>query len=310
MASLRDIRSRIKSVQNTKQVTRAMKMVAAAKLRRAQERIFQTRPYAFKIRDLIVNLQRYASSDAHPLLETRDEVGATLFIIVTGDRGLAGAFNANVIKLAESTVGTDYAKARSRGDLYVLAVGRKASEHFGKRDYQMAARLEGLFDDLTFAEAQRVVDIAVEGFREGRWDEVKIVYNEFKNTISQNRIVEPLLPIPADRFLTPVMEEDLEGPLPGGEDDDRHRIDYIFEPSAEDILQALVPRYLAYQVWRILLESNAAEQGARMVAMDNATNNAEDLLEELKLKYNRARQDAITTEIIEITSGAEALEGQ
>ncbi len=147
--------------------------------------------------------------------------------------------------------------------------------------------------------------MAVEGFLNGTWDEVKVVYNEFRNTISQNRIVEPFLPIPKNRFLTPIMEREIkrhEGP------EGRYAVDYIFEPDASDILETLVPRYLNYQMWRILLESNAAEQGARMVAMDNATSNAEELLRELRLKYNRARQDAITKEIIEITSGADAHE--
>ncbi len=306
MASLRDIRGRINSVENTKQVTRAMKMVAAAKLRRAQERIFETRPYAFKLREIIHHLKDRADAAEHPLFEQREGgEGGVLVIVVTGDRGLAGAFNSNAIKLAEQTIEERYAAERRAGTLYVMGVGRKASEHFAKRDYQMAATYRGLYDDLQFGHAREIAEEATRGFKEEEWDEVVLVYNEFKNTISQNRIAEPLLPIPEDRFTTPVMEEagGSEAEMPEGQE-----VDYIFEPSAERILEALVPQYVSYQVWRALLESNAAEQGARMVAMDNATTNAEDLLDELRLKYNRARQDAITTEIIEITSGAEALE--
>ena len=303
MASLRDIRNRINSVKNTQQVTRAMKMVAAAKMRRAQERIFRLRPYAFRVRQIINHLKGHVDPAAHPLFQPRETVGGVLIVIVTADRGLAGAFNTNVIKKAEETI-AQFEEQRGNGNLFLLCVGRKGHDYFAKRGYQLLGDFRGVFDRLSFDVAQDVVRIMSEGYLEGRWDRVLVVYNEFKNTISQNRIAEPFLPIPAEQFLTPVMESALaqEPEMPHGQ-----AVDYIFEPEAERILEALVPRFLNYQLWRVLLESNAAEQGARMVAMDNATSNAEELLRDLRLKYNRARQSAITTEIIEITSGANAL---
>lgn len=313
MASLRDIRNRISSVKNTQQVTRAMKMVAAAKLRKAQEQIFRTRPYAFKLGETITRLLHYIEVDS-PVIALgpegqrffmeRDTVERALLIIVTADRGLAGAFNANIIKLAEQTIEEHFSEHHNRGDLFLMCVGRKGHEYFKRRDFQLIGDYRGVFDKLTYEVPKQIMEEATEGFIEGKWDEVHILYNEFKNTISQNRIVEPLLPIPEERFVTPVMEKETEheakpkeGQLP----------DYIFEPDPRSILQVLIPKFLNFQVGRALLESNAAEQGARMVAMDNATTNADDLLRDLKLKYNRARQDAITKELIEITSGADAL---
>lgn len=305
MANLRDIRNRIDSVENTKQVTRAMKMVAAAKLRRAQERIFQTRPYSFKLRELVEHLKEELDPTSHELFPPRESVDGALLIVVTADRGLAGAFNSNVIRRAEDTIAENYAALRKKDALRLLCVGRKGHEHFAKRDYQLVGDYKGIFDNLSFDIGKAVAEQAIEGYLDGTWDEVQIVYNEFKNTISQNRIVEPLIPIPDERFSTPVMQEEFNGISTVDIDKE---VDYLFEPNPEALLNELVPRFLHYQVWRALLESNAAEQGARMVAMDNATSNAEELLEDLRLAYNRARQDAITTEILEITSGAEALE--
>ncbi|MBT8399581.1 MAG: ATP synthase F1 subunit gamma [Rhodothermia bacterium] len=302
MASLRDIRNRIGSVKNTQQVTRAMKMVAAAKLRRAQERIFRTRPYSYQVGKIIAHLREHIDPTVHPLFETRESVTAVLLVIVTADRGLAGGFNSNIIKRAEETIRSRYSRYHESGNLHLVCVGRKGHEHFTKRGYQLVGDFRGTFDDLSFASAQKVVGLVVEGYREGRWDDVQLVYNEFKNTISQNRIVEPLLPIPAEHFVTPVMEQTLETDAAAS-----NAVEYIFEPDPRAILDVLVPRFLNYEVWRALLESNAAEQGARMVAMDNATSNADELLRDLRLKYNRARQDAITKELIEITSGADAL---
>lgn len=302
MASLRDIRTRIASVKNTQQITRAMKMVAAAKLRKAQERIFTARPYAFKIHEMIGHLRAHLDPENHPLFEEREEVRSALLIVITSDRGLAGAFNSNLMKVTEEHIRA----ALSGLDLHVLAVGRKGHEHFAKRDYKLVGDFRGVFDDLQFPLAAEVIDRAVEGYTSGKWDRVEVAYNEFKNTISQNRVVEPLLPIPTEAFETPVMEASEEyGQATHGESEEA--IDYLFEPSPEALLNRLIPEFLEYQLWRMVLESNAAEQGARMVAMDNATTNAGELLDELRLTYNQARQAAITTEIIEISSGAEAL---
>jgi F-type H+-transporting ATPase subunit gamma len=303
MASLRDIRGRIGSVKNTQQITRAMKMVAAAKLRRAQERIFTTRPYAFKIREMIGHLRQRLDPTDHPLFQPREEIRGALLIVVTSDRGLAGAFNTNLLKVAEVEIAERFAAPRDAGTLHVLAVGRKAHEYFAKRGYPMVGDFRGLFNDLRFPKAGQIVDLAVEGYLDGQWDAVEVVYNEFKNTITQNRIAEPLIPIPADAILTPVMEASASYDTDAASGD----VEYLFEPSAEVLLEKLIPEFLQYQLWRMLLESNAAEQGARMVAMDNATTNAGELLKDLQLTYNRARQAAITTEIIEISSGAEAL---
>lgn len=305
MASLHDIRNRIASVKNTQQLTRAMKMVAAAKLRKAQERIFTTRPYAYKLGQTIGHLKAHVDPSAHPLFEQREDVEKVLLIIVTADRGLAGAFNANIIKLAEQTIAEKYAAYRDSGNLLLMCVGRKGHEHFSNRDYTLTGDFRGVFDNLDFDTANAVADRVEEGYRAGEWDEAVLLYNEFKNTISQNRIAEPYLPIPEEQFVTPVMED--EGDHDSAESAEGSS-DYIFEPNPEAILDMLVPQYLSYQVWRALLESNASEQGARMVAMDNATSNAQDLIKELTLAYNRARQDAITKELIEITSGADALE--
>lgn len=303
MASLRDIRNRIDSIRNTQQVTRAMKMVAAAKLRRAQERMFSARPYAFKLREIISRLKDQLDPTSHELFRDRENVDGVLIVVVTADRGLAGAFNSNIIKEAERALST-YEDLRADGKLFILAVGRKGYDHFAKRGYQMVGNFRGVLDGLNFPLAQDIVNVIVEGYQEGRWDEVNVAYNEFKNTISQNRIVEPFLPIPAEAFSTPVMESETEHRV---EIQAGRQVDFIFEPNAASILDEVVPRYLNFQMWRILLESNASEQGARMVAMDNATSNAEEFLRELQLKYNRARQSAITTEIIEIVSGANAL---
>jgi F-type H+-transporting ATPase subunit gamma len=304
MASLRDIRSRIASVKNTQQITRAMKMVAAAKLRKAQERIFRTRPYAFKIREMVSHLRSRVDPTSHDLFQQR-EAANVLLVVVTSDRGLAGAFNANILKRAETEIEQRYEEHRERGTLRIMALGRKGHDHFRKRDYSLVGDYRGLFNRLSGRDAVEITDRLVDGFRDGEWDEVTVVYNEFKNTIAQNRVAEPFLPIPSDVFSTPVMEATdgyvVENNNSNGD------VEYIFEPSAEEILNRLIPQYLVYQMTRILFESNAAEQGARMVAMDNATTNAGELLEKLTLQYNRARQAAITTEIIEIASGAEAL---
>ena len=304
MASLRDIRGRIGSVKNTQQITRAMKMVAAAKLRRAQERIFTARPYAYKVREMIGHLRQQLDPTEHPLFQERETVGGVLMIVVTSDRGLAGAFNTNLLKAAEVAIAERYASLRPSGRLHVVAVGRKGHDYFASRGAVLEGDYRGFFTDLRFDRTGTIADLAIEGFLDGRWDRVELVYNEFKNTITQNRIVETLLPVPAEAFFTPVMDE-TEGYDTTGTAVEA--TEYLFEPSPEALLERLIPEFVQYQIWRAFLESNASEQGARMVAMDNATTNAGELLKTLQLTYNRARQAAITTEIIEISSGAEAL---
>ncbi len=307
MANLRDIRNRIRSVQNTQQMTRAMKMVSAAKLRRAQERILATRPYVYQMGEIIRHLHQYVDVTLHPYFQPRKEVHHVLLVVVTADRGLAGAFSTNIIKLAEETIEKQYASYRESGRLLLMCIGRKGYEHFKRQKYNIVESYQGLFNQgFDFPTVRGIARRIIQGYDAGEWDEVKIVYNEFRNTISQNRIVEPFLPIPEEAFLTPIMERMMRRvhPRPG------ERVNYLFEPDAESIAKALVPRYLHFQLWRIMLESSAAEHGARMVAMDNATTNAGEMIEQLKLTYNRARQAAITKEILEIVSGAEALRKQ
>ena len=303
MASLRDIRTRISSVKNTQQVTRAMKMVAAAKLRSAQEGIFNSRPYAYKIREMIEQLRGKVDPAESGIPPAREEVNRALIVVVTADRGLAGAFNTNVIKTTEKLISKEYSSLNSTGRLDLLCVGRKGHEYFARRSYQLIGDYRGLFNDLKFERASGIVEVLIDGYTNETWDEVVVVYNEFRNTIAQNRIVEPFLPVP-EFFQTPVMEksEDYQLHQQAGKD-----LDFIFEPGVAKMAWPLLMQYLDFQMWRILLESNASEQGARMVAMDNATSNAGELLKELKLHYNQARQAAITNEILEISGGAEAL---
>lgn len=304
MANLKEIRLRISSVENTQKVTGAMKMVAAAKLRRAQEAIFSARPYAFKIHEFIAQLQGTIDPATHPLLQKREAVKKVLLVVITGDKGLAGPFNTNAIKTAEAVIRKEYQSHLDGGNLSLMCIGRKGHDYFARRGFSLIGDYRGAFSHINALFADGIVDVITEGYLKGEWDEVKVVYNEFRNTISQNLIAEPFLPIPEEEFLTPVMEKD-HGDAAANEP--KGKIDYIFEPSADALMKELVPRYLNLQMYRMLLESNAAEQGARMMAMDNATTNAGELLKQLKLTYNRVRQAAITTEIIEVSSGAEAL---
>jgi len=287
MATLREIRSRITGVKNTEKITKAMKMVAAAKLRRAQEGILAARPYAKKLSELLRHLVSKVDPTAHPLFAPR-EVKKILYVVVTADRGLCGAFNANIIKAAEHEI-------KSRGDGVLLAtVGKKGSEYFRKRAYSVFKKYVGIFSDLDFQHARGIIDDVTAGYLKGDFDKVVLIYNEFKSVIQQRIVLEQLLPVPAEET-----SPDARTP--------QAQVEYIYEPSSEEIIQALVPRHLNFQMWRVLLESNAAEQGARMSAMDNATENAKELIKGLSLSFNNARQAAITKELLEIVGGAEAL---
>lgn len=294
MANLRDIRNRISSIENTQQITKAMKMVAAAKLRKAQQRIIATRPYAKKMRSVVSRLIKGVESD-NPILRKPEEVDSVLIIVVGSDRGLCGGFNNNLFKLIEQKISEDFSDYHSENKLDLVTIGRKADAFFKKRNYNVVDSYVGFFDDLNYETTSKIMSEATEKFIKGKYDKVLVAFNEFKSVISQNRLVDEILPLKTDQF-----EEESSSNL--------NEIDYIYEPDDKAILDELLPVHLNMQLWRAVLESNASEQGARMTAMDNATENAKEIKDELKLKYNQARQSAITTEISEIVSGAAALE--
>lgn len=289
MATLRDIKTRIKGVQNTQQITKAMKMVAAAKLRRAQEAVINARPYAHHISVLLSHLVSGEHRANNPFFAER-EVKNLAVVIVTSDRGLCGAFNTNLIKEA-----TQYIAGIERGvNTQLICVGKKGFDFFSKRDYSIAGNHSGIFQSLSYEHALDITQELIDKFLDGTFDKVVIVYNEFKSIIQQRVVTEQFLPIP-------ISDE--------GENNPTKLPDFIFEPDQKAIYEYLLPKHLKAQLWRGLLESNASEQGARMTAMDNATTNAKELIRSLNLTYNKERQAAITKEILEIVSGANALRG-
>ncbi len=289
MATLREIRNRIVGVKKTQKITRAMKMVAAARLRRAQSAMFAARPYARKMMTLLGGL---AGSDAlrqHPLVAPR-EVRSVAIVVVTSDRGLCGAFNSNLIKATLNLIGTKYADLHASGNLRLYCIGKKGFDLFSKRHYKVAGKYIGVYGNLVFGKAQAIAREIVEAYAAGEVDRVEIVYNEFKSVAQQKIVVEQFLPIPAVGIAA-----------------DPVAVEYIYEPSQSQIVQSLLPRHLNFLVWRVLLESNAAEIGSRMAAMENATENASEMISSLQLSYNKARQASITKELLEVVSGAEAL---
>jgi len=296
MANLKEIRQRISSVKSTQQVTRAMKMVSAAKLRRAQDRIISLRPYALKLKEIMSNITgNLDSSDiSSPYVEER-KADNVLVVVVTSNRGLCGAFNAGICKHAELTINDKFSEQNAAGNLRMLCIGKKAFEYFQRRDYNLVGENHDVFANLSFETVSEVGDIVLDGFVNGEWDRVELVYNEFKNVLVQERINEQYLPVAPDAT--------------EGEEVVQGNADYIFEPEQKEILADLIPKSLRLGLYRAVLESNAGEQGARMTSMDSATENAAELIRELKLKYNQARQAAITTEILEIVGGAAALDG-
>ena len=289
MATLRDIKNRIKGVQNTQQITKAMKMVAAAKLRRAQEAIINARPYTKKISELLSDLVTEDDIQNNPFITPR-EVKNIAIVIVTADRGLCGAFNTNIIKEVAKIV-----EENSTGNTtpHLFCAGKKGFDFFSRRDYKIAGKVTGLFSSLDYTYALNISQELIDGYLKGKFDKVIIVYNEFKSVIQQKIVNEQFLPIP----------------LAAGTTENHKDVNYIYEPDQKSIFNFLLPKHLKAQMWKALLESNAAELGARMTAMDNATTNAKELIRTLKLKYNKERQAAITKEILEIVSGANALAG-
>ncbi|MEL6625177.1 MAG: ATP synthase F1 subunit gamma [Bacteroidota bacterium] len=300
MAGLKEIRGRIKSVKSTQQVTKAMKLVSASKLRRAQDRILQLRPYALKLQELINNVVSVMDAEEVPsrLVEQRP-VENILVVLVTSNRGLCGPFNANIIKHTMTFLEENHAEDLANGKVSFLCMGRKGYEHFQKRNYKMVGENHDVLSNLSFDTVDEVTNIAFEYFLEKKVDKVYLMFNEFKNVMSQIRHADTLLPLSVENLAT---EEEASE-----EKQELLNSDYLFEPGKEEILTELIPKSLRIAVYRAVLESNAAEQGARMVAMDAATENANELLKALKLEYNRARQAAITKEILEIAAGADAL---
>ncbi len=289
MATLRDIKRRIKGVQNTQQITKAMKMVAAAKLRRAQESVINARPYAREIFQMLSHLVTEFDLNNNPFLKQREVKNAALAII-TADRGLCGAFNTNIIREANRYINEELLPNKINYRLF--CIGKKGADFFGKRDFNIAFRKEGIFSNLGYESALAIYEELIAGYLNGTYDKVIIIYNEFKSIIQQKIVVEQFLPVPIQ---LKTEEEKVNTP------------NYIYEPDQRSIFNYLLPKHLKAQIWRMLLESNASEQGAKMTAMDNATTNAKELIRTLQLKYNKERQAAITKEILEIVSGANAL---
>ena len=323
MANVRDYRTRIRSVKSTQQITRAMKLVSAAKLRRAQDRILAARPYARKMLEVLSSLAARAHPDGHPLLTRRPEE-KVLVIVVTADKGLCGSFNTNIVNGAraflDERLGRSGAAADSRPkqQIRVDVVGRKARDWFRRRDYPVRRVLIDIFRDVTLADARDIASNLIEGFCGGDFDGVYLVYNEFKSVMQQRVVVEPLLPIPRTTFGTGASvagagtvpggaREGGTSAAPGAATDPGPLEDYIYEPGQEALFEALLPKHVMIQVHRVLLESAAAEHGARMTAMENATRNAGEMIDSLTLQMNKIRQASITKEILEVVSGAEVL---
>ncbi len=287
MANLQDIRSKINSTKKTQQTTKAMKMVSAAKLRKAQERIVNARPYAYRIADVIQKLARSNKLD-HPLLGQPKEGGKVLLVVLTSDRGLCGAFNGSINKYARQFYERESGKYEKMDFLFI---GKKGYDYFKKLGVHTVDVIYNLANEINYKMAAEISKKLLEYYAAGEYSEIRLVYNEFVSAISQNVV---------DEILVPVRHE---------ETDEKDALDFIFEPQPEEILDALLTKHFTVQVYRSLQESVASEHGSRMSAMENATRNAGEMINQMTLNYNKIRQAAITTELIEITSGAEALKG-
>jgi F-type H+-transporting ATPase subunit gamma len=289
MASLKEVKSRITSVMSTQQITKAMKMVAAAKLRKSQDRIMQFRPFAQQLNYLLKNLSS-ASAEGVDWYNAVRPVNKVLIVVVSSDRGLCGGFNSYVIKTANRLIQDEFRAQSVAGNVSILPIGRKALEFYAKKNTKVVDAYWNFFSNLTFERVSEAAEFMMESFRKGEFDKIMIVYNEFKNVATQILRTEQFLPI--------------EMPKNSRKGQD---IDYIYEPNRQEIIAGLIPKSLRVQLFKSVIDSNAAENGARMTAMDKATENAGELLKDLKLTYNRTRQAAITKEILEIVAGAEAL---
>lgn len=290
--ALKEVRNRIKSVQSTQQITKAMKMVSAAKLRRAQDAITQMRPYAHKLQEMLSNIVSSSDGDVNMALAAERAVNKVMIIVVTSDRGLCGGYNSNLIKLAKQTINDKYAAQLAKGNVQILPVGKKGYEHFNKNGFQVVDKYWDIFTGLSFEKVQTAAKYAMDAFANKEVDAVELVYSEFKNAGTQLFVSEQFLPV---QKITSASKA--------------KKADFIFEPSQAVLIVELMPKILNTQLYKAVLDANASEHGARMTAMDKASENANELLKALKLSYNRARQAAITTELTEIVSGAAALNG-
>lgn len=290
--ALKEVRNRIKSVQSTQQITKAMKMVSAAKLRRAQDAITQMRPYAQKLQEMLSNIVSSSEGDVAMDLATERPIENVLVIIVTSDRGLCGGYNSNLIKLTKQTIHEKYPAQYAKGNVRVLPIGKKGYEHFTKNGFKVVDAYWDIFTQLSFERVQTAARYAMDAFAAKQVDAVEVIYSEFKNAASQTFIAEPFLPVPKV-----------------ANTESKKKSDFIFEPNQSVLVAELMPKILNTQLYKAVLDANASEHGARMTAMDKASDNANELLKSLKISYNRARQAAITTELTEIVSGAAALKG-
>jgi len=289
MASLKEVKSRISSVMSTQQITKAMKMVAAAKLRKSQDRIIQMRPFAKKMNDLLQNLSADQSNGQGWYSVVREEK-KVLIVAITSDRGLCGSFNSSVFKATLKLIEEKYPTQNQKKNVTILPIGKKSAEFFTKRGFPVINTYANIFQDLSFEKVSEVGQFLMDQFQKGEFDKIEIVFNEFKNVATQILRVEQWLPV-----------------LPLKVEKKTVAVDYIFQPNQEEIITGMIPKSLKVQLFKAVLESNASENGARMTAMDKATENAGELLKDLRLTYNRTRQAAITKEILEIVAGAEAL---
>lgn len=289
---LKEVRNRIQSVQSTQQITKAMKMVSAAKLRRAQDAITQMRPYAQKLQEMLSNIVSNIEGGSSLQLAEERKIEKVLLIVITSDRGLAGAYNSNVVKLAKLTIADKYSGQLKKGNVTIWNIGKKGFEMMTKAGYKTDAVYKDIFQHLNFEHVQTASAAAMKGFENSDFDVVEIIYSEFKNASTQRFAAEQFLPIP-------------KAATKAG----AKKADFIFEPNKEQLLAELMPKILNTQLYKAVLDANASEHGARMTAMDKASDNAQEILKQLKISYNRARQAAITTELTEIVSGAAALNG-
>jgi F-type H+-transporting ATPase subunit gamma len=290
--ALKEVRNRIKSVQSTQQITKAMKMVSAAKLRRAQDAITQMRPYAQKLQEMLGNIISNSDGDVKVALAAERPIEKVIIIVVTSDRGLCGGYNSNLIKLAKQLIKDKYSSQQAKGNVQILPVGKKGYEHFSKNGFKVIDQYWDIFTGLSFDKVQAAAKHAMDAFANKEADAVELIFSEFKNAATQRFIAEQFLPVQK--------VAKAEG---------QKNADFIFEPGKDVLITELMPKILNTQLYKAVLDANASEHGARMTAMDKASDNANELLKSLKISYNRARQAAITTELTEIVSGAAALNG-